>query len=205
VGQGIRRVERRPAVIYAHGNGELIDNAGRIVRGYRRLGVHVMLCEYRGYGRSAGSPSQKRIVADFVKCRDRLAEFDGVDPKRIFYHGYSLGTGVVCGLADRRKPAALILQSPFTSVAALMAKYWIPRLFVLDPFDSLAVVRDFDGPVLLLHGTRDKLIPIAHSKKLHRAAARSVFRKYDCGHNNFPRGNRFWRDVQSFLTRHGVL
>lgn len=196
---------RKPAVIFAHGNAELIDHADEIVRGYTSLGVHVMLCEYRGYGRSAGTPSEKRIVADFVKCRDRLAGLGEVDPERIFYHGRSLGTGVVCGLARKRNPAALILQSPFVSVAALMAKYLIPRIFVLDPFDNLGALRNFKGPVLLLHGIRDRVIPFSHSERLNRAAAQSTLKEYSWGHNDFYYGPQYWQDIESFLREKGIL
>jgi uncharacterized protein len=199
------KVIRKPAVIYAHGNAELIDHSGSVVRGYTRMGVHVMLCEYRGYGRSAGAPSQKRIVADFVKCKERLTDFLEVDPERVFYHGRSLGTGVVSGLARKRKPAALVMEAPFVSVAAMMAKYFIPRVFVLDPFDNLAVVKKFKGPVLLLHGNKDRVIPFSHSQKLHRAASESTLKEYPWGHNNFVYGAQYWNDVKVFLQRNKIL
>jgi len=199
------KVIRKPAVIYAHGNAELIDHSNSVVHGYTRMGVHVMLCEYRGYGRSAGAPSQKRIVADFVKCRDRLSSFPEVDPDRVFYHGRSLGTGVVSGLARKRKPAALVLEAPFVSVAAMMAKYFIPRVFVLDPFDNLEVLKKFKGPVLLLHGNQDRVIPFSHSQKLHQVAKESTLKEYTWGHNNFIYGRQYWNDVKVFLQRNRIL
>lgn len=197
--------ELRPAVIYAHGNGELIDRQGSVVRGYNQLGVTVMLCEYRGYGRSAGTPSQRKIVSDHVKCYERLARTPGVDPKRIFFHGYSLGTGVVCALSLEKKAAAMILQSPFTSVAALMARYLIPRLFVLDPFDNVEALHAYDGPVLIMHGTKDRLIPVEHGRKLHEIARNSVLLENPYGHSNIPRDRQYWSAVRAFLRESGVI
>jgi len=203
---GVSSVRPGPAVIIAHGNGELIDGQLATVHGYHRLGISALLCEYRGYGRSAGSPSQRRIVADHVKCFDWLAHRGDVDRRRIFFHGRSLGTGVVCALAAKRKPAALILVSPFTSIADMMAWYLIPRFGVRDPFDSEAVLKGLDRPVLVLHGTRDRVVPYRYGRALHRAAKRSTLSTYSCGHNDFPiRSKRFWKDITAHLRRARVL
>ena len=195
-----------PAVLYAHGNAELIDYQHDLIRGYSRLGVSVMLCEFRGYGRSAGSPSQKKITSDFAQCYDWLKARPEVDPTRIFFHGRSLGTGVVCSLARRRKPAALILVSPFTSIADMMAWYLIPRPFVRDPFDNAAVLKAYQGPVLLMHGKRDAVVPIRYSEALHGLSPRSTFRRYNCGHNDFPtHSSRFWSDIETHLRHAKIL
>jgi hypothetical protein len=203
---GASRARPAPAVLFAHGNAELIDGQAALVHGYHRLGVSVLLCEFRGYGRSAGSPSQARITADYVRCYDWLAARRDVDRRRIFFHGRSLGTGVVCALATRRKPAALILQSGFASIASMMAWYLIPRFLVRDPFDNEAVLRTLDRPVLLLHGTRDRVVPYRHSRALHRVARGSTLSTYDCGHNDLPiDSQRFWTDIAAHLRRAGVL
>lgn len=198
-------VRPAPAVILAHGNAELIDGQGALVHGYHRLGVSVLLCEYRGYGRSAGAPSEQRIVADHVKGHDWLAARGDVDRRRIFFHGRSLGTGVVCALAKKRKPAALILQSPFTSIADIMAWYLIPRFAVRDPFDNLSVLKTLDRPVLLLHGKTDRVVPYRHSRALKRIAKQATLSTYDCGHNDFPLSARFWKDITTHLRGAGVL
>lgn len=195
-----------PAVIFAHGNAELIDGQLAMVHGYHRLGISVLLCEYRGYGRSAGSPSQQRIIADHVRCYDRLAARDEVDREKIFFHGRSLGTGVACALAAKRAPAALILQSPFASVSDMMAWYLIPGFLVRDPFDNEAVLKKLDRPVLLMHGERDRIVPYRHSRALHRVARQSTLSTYGCGHNDFPTtSSRFWDEIAAHLRRAGVL
>jgi fermentation-respiration switch protein FrsA (DUF1100 family) len=195
-----------PAVILAHGNAELIDSQRQMVLGYRRLGISALLCEYRGYGRSGGSPSQRGITSDQVKCYDWLLARPEVDRHKIFFHGRSLGSGVVCALAAKRTPAALILQSPFTSIVDMMKWYLIPSFLVWDPFDNEAILKKMDRPVLLLHGTRDRVVPYRHSQTLHRVARQSTLSTYDCGHNDFPStSSRFWNDIAAHLRRAGVL
>lgn len=200
-GQGVKK----PAVIYAHGNAELIDGQTGIIRGYRRMGVAVLLCEFRGYGRSAGSPSQKRIVKDFVRCHDWLVRQPTVDRSRVLFHGRSIGTGVVCALARKRTPAAMILTSPFTSLRSLMARYLIPGFMVRDPFDNLSALKEYRGPVLILHGKNDAIVPIRHGREAARVSRNKTLIEYDLGHNDLVPSPRYWSDMKRFLFRHGIL
>jgi len=195
----------RPAVIFAHGNAELIDHWVDQARRYREMGLHVLMPEYRGYGRSAGSPSQKAIVTDFTAFYDRLAAREEVDGDRIVFHGRSLGGGVTAQLAKRRRPAAWVLESSFTSAAALARQFGVPRLLMRDPFDVLPVVRAYDGPVLILHGTTDEIVPLAHARRLHEAAEQSELITHPVTHNEpFP-DEAFWGDVEQFLGDAGIL
>ena len=205
-GEGASPDRPSPAVLFAHGNGELIDGLPEQLDPWRQRGLSVMLCEYRGYGRSSGSPSQKRITQDFTRAYDLLAERPEVDPERIIFHGRSLGAGVVCSLARHRQPAAMILQSPFISVARLCAPYLIPRPFVLDPFDNAAVLRQLDVPILIQHGTEDRIIPISHGRRLQEIARRATLNEYECGHNDFPvESPRYWNEMERFLKEHELL
>lgn len=204
-GEGVDADRPGPAVIFAHGNGELIDDWPDLLVGYRRLGVSVLLPEYRGYGRSAGSPAQDAITRDFTAFYDRLADRPEVDPDRIVFHGRSLGSGVVAGLAQHRPPAALILQSAFTSAADLARGFFVPRLLMRDPYDVLPVVQNYPGPVLILHGRDDELIPYTHANRLHAAAPDSELIFYDVGHNDLPPARAYWADIERFLRRADVL
>ena len=177
-----------PAVIFAHGNGELIDYWPGEMAHYRERGITVLLAEYRGYGRSAGSPTQERITSDFVAFYDLLVSRPEVDADRIVFHGRSLGGGAVCALVTERRPAALILESTFTSVRAMARRMFVPGFLVLDPYDNEAVVRAYDGPLLVLHGTGDQLIPYSHGESLAEAAAgTSQLVPLGCGHNDCSR------------------
>jgi hypothetical protein len=162
----------------------------------------VFLPEYRGYGRSAGAPSEAAIVEDFVEFHERLVARPDVDASRIVYHGRSLGGGAVCSLARVRPPAAMILQSTFESVPAVARRYLVPRFLVLDPFDNLEVVRSMDARLLVIHGRRDTTIPFAHGRTLSSAARNGRLVAYDAGHNDCPpRGQvtEYWEEIRRFL------
>ena len=205
-GEGANAEFPGPAVIFAHGNAELIDHNVDWLALYTDLGVSVLLVEYRGYGRSDGDPSQARLTADFLAGYDRLAERGDIDADRIILHGRSVGGGVACAVATRREPAALILQSTFTSTGAMAARYLYPAFLIRDPFNNAAALVDYHGPVLLFHGTADTIIPIAHSHKLHAIASNSQLLEYEAGHNDFPVDSlRFRRDIESFLRKQGVI
>jgi len=194
----------KPAVIFAHGNAELIDHNIELANAYHELGVSVLMPEYRGYGRSAGSPSQKAIVADYVAFYDRLAAQPGVDAQRIVFHGRSLGGAVTAQLAEKRRPAAWVLQSTFTSVAAMARGFGVPRFLVRDPFEVKDVLKGYDGPVLILHGTADEIVDISHANALHAAAEGSELATFPTGHNE-PMPEDAWRRIEAFLRRSGVM
>ncbi len=205
-GDGVSAERPGPAVVFTHGNAELIDYWPEELAGYRKLGATLLLAEYRGYGRSAGSPSQEKITADLVRFFDLLAERPEVDADRIVLHGRSLGGGAACALAAERKPRALILQSTFTSITAMAKKFLVPAFLVRDSFDSLTVVSHIDVPVLVIHGRRDEVVPFAHGKRLAEAAREGLLIAYDCDHNSCPPdATRYWKDVADFLRRAGVI
>jgi len=162
--------------------------------------------EYPGYGRSAGSPSQKSITQTFLAAYDALSNRKDVDPSRIILFGRSLGGGAVCALAARRPSAALILMSTFTSARAFAKRYLAPSFLVRDPFDNLAVVKNYPAPVLILHGRRDTVIPFSHGVELHRAARQGTLIAYEAGHNDCPPDWKvFWRHVRSFLRENKII
>lgn len=190
-----------PAVIHCHGNAELIDQWVDPLRRYGELGLSLLLVEYRGYGRSAGSPSEAAIAADLRAAHARLVARPDVDPERIVAHGRSLGGGAVCTLARDVPLAGLILESTFTSIPDLVP--WLPRRLVSDVFDNAAVVARFEGPLLLLHGRRDEVVPYAHAQRLHALAADAELVSFDCGHNDMGQGAGWWAGVERLLRRAG--
>jgi len=189
-----------PAVIFAHGNAELIDMWAQEMERYRRRGIGVLLPEFRGYGRSDGTPSEQGITEDFVRFYDIIAARDEVDQSRIFFHGRSLGGGAVCALALKRRPCAMVLNSTFTSVRDMAWRYGFPGFLVRDPFDNTAFLKDYDGPVLIQHGTKDSLIPFNHAEDLHSVAGDSTLITYDADHNDMPYGSPdFWEAIGEFV------
>lgn len=197
---------QEPVVIFAHGNGEVIDYWVSALRGFQDRGIGVLLVEFPGYGRSTGSPSESSIRAAMAAAYDRIAGDARVDRRRIFGFGQSLGGGAICLLARDRPLRALILQSTFTSLDTLTARYWAPSFLLRDHFDNLAAVTHFAGPVLVIHGREDPVIPWKQGLKLASASPHSTFKLYDCGHVCWdPMHLPFWQDATPFLQAAGIL
>ena len=188
-----------PVVIFSHGNGELIDHWVGPFAHFTEAGIGVLLVEYPGYGRSAGKPTQESITDTMVAAFDFLSQHPDVDGDRIVAYGRSLGGGGACALGALRPVAAVVLESTFTSVAAI-APWFLPRVLVLDPFDNLAAVGSSETPTLVLHGERDRVIPYAQGEALARAAGTPLIRM-PCGHNDCPRP---WPAVMRFLKEQGI-
>ncbi len=197
---------RSPAVIFAHGNAELIDGCAAEFLPVTHMGAGLLLVEYPGYGRSEGSPSQKTIDTVYQAAWDWLAARPDIDPSRIVLAGRSLGGGVVCQLAAKRPSAALILISTFTSARAFARRYLVPGFLVRDPFDNLTVLRSYDRPVLVFHGRRDDIIPYAHGIAVADAAPRARLVSWECSHNDCPPDySAFVQEIRRFLHDAGLL
>ena len=159
-------------LIWCHGNAGSLLNRAAEFRELMAAGFDVLLFDYRGYGNSEGSPS-----AEGVK-RDALAVFDflkgrGVPEDRIVAYGRSIGSGPASFLANRRPLAGLVLVQPFTSLKA-MAKHAYPflpvGLLLFERLDNAAELARYEGPLLVMHGDRDDIVPFAMGKALHDGA-----------------------------------
>jgi len=190
-----------PLFIYAHGNAELIDMRAGDFTTLRKAGVGVLQVEYPGYGRSAGSPSEKSLTAALVAAYDWAAREPRIDAQRIAGYGRSLGGGAIAQLAARRKLAALVLESTFHNFEDVVSAYGVPRFLLINHFDTGAVVRKYPGPLLLLHGTRDRVFASEEAEKLAEASGRATLHLDACGHNDCP---RHWDLVLRFLAQNGV-
>jgi len=186
-----------PVVIFAHGNAELIDHWVALFEPLRDAGFAVLLVEFPGYGRSGGSPSQASVTETFLDAYDRVVARPEIRDDAVVGYGRSLGGAAICQLAARRPLRGLILESTFRGVRPIAAQLGIPGWLVRDPFDSEAVLAGYANPVLLLHGERDQIVPVAHARALDRATPDSQLVTYACGHNDCPRR---WRPILDFLS-----
>jgi len=204
---GASRHQPAPAVIFLHGNAELIDYQDHVVYAYHRLGVSVLLPEYRGYGVAEGKPSQAGILDDNLQFYDWLVRRPEVAPDKVFVHGRSLGGGVACDLATRCRPAALVLESTFTSAASLANRYWAPAFLCKYPFRNDLALQHLTCPVLIGHGRQDQIIPVSHGRALRDLVGGAVYKEYDCDHNGFPGAaneDDWWGSIRTFLANAGV-
>jgi fermentation-respiration switch protein FrsA (DUF1100 family) len=191
-----------PAIVFTHGNGELIDYWLDEFAVVREWGLGVLLVEYPGYGRSRGSPSEASIARVMAEAHDYLASRPDVDTGRIVAYGRSMGGGAAGTLIRQRPVAAVILESSFTSVRRMARRHGLFGPLVRDPFDVAAAVAAFEGPVLVVHGEQDRLIPAAHGRALAERAPHGTLVLVDCGHNDCPRP---WAEMRAFLEGNGIL
>jgi fermentation-respiration switch protein FrsA (DUF1100 family) len=180
-----------PVIAYFHGNGGHIGYRAERLRGFARHGYGVLMAEYRGYGGNPGTPSEAGLVADGAAALDFLAA-EGIAPCRIVIYGESLGSGVAVPLAAERKVAGLILEAPFTSVAEVAQYHYsfIPAsALVRDRFDSLARIGDVRAPILVLHGERDRVVPVRFGRALFDAAPepKELWLAREAGHEDLVR------------------
>jgi uncharacterized protein len=159
-------------ILLCHGNGGNVGDRVEQIALLVAAGFDVLAFDYRGYGRSSGRPSEEGTYRDARAARDVLLRQPAVDAARVFYLGESLGAAVALELAHAHPPAGLILQSPFTSIRDMARLHYplIPRALVPDAYPSLRLIGALDGPLLVLHGERDEIVPPLHGEALYDAA-----------------------------------
>ena len=166
------RADGAPSLIYFHGNAGHIGMRGFKVRAYLNAGLGVLLTTWRGYSGNPGTPTEEGLYADGRAARAFLRALGTGDGRQILY-GESLGTGVAVHLAREAAPAALVLEAPYSSIADI-ATGRIPLLpvrpLIVDRFDSAAKIGKVAAPLLIVHGERDRTIPVRLARKLHKRA-----------------------------------
>ena len=161
------------ALIVSHGNAGNISHravAGDFLR--EELGINVFMYDYRGYGRSDGSPSEEGTYSDIRGAYSQVRS-RGFKPESIILMGQSLGTAVTVDLAAAEKVGGVILEAPFTSVAGMARRFWwsLPvRSLLTTKYDSLSKIASVKSPVVIVHATGDSVIPHALGRQLFEAA-----------------------------------
>jgi len=162
----------QPTLLYFHGNGgNLAGRAQRIAR-YQNARLGVFMISWRSYSGSTGSPTERANVADARLAYDHLVKL-GVAPADIILYGESLGSGVAVQLAMEVPVGGVVLDAPYTSTVDIGAKAYpfLPvRWLMQDRYESARRIAGIGAPLLILHGTRDTVIPVAMGQRLHALA-----------------------------------
>lgn len=170
----IRHPQPRAAVLFIHGNaGNLTHRSERASQLNQRYQVSVLVFDYRGYGRSEGTPTIDGILHDAHDARALLAEREGIVEDEVVLLGESLGGAVAVDLAARDGARGLILESTFSSLKEAAAAHYPAILvdtLVADRLNSVANIGRYGGPLLQVHGDADRTIPLALGQMLHAAA-----------------------------------
>ncbi|WP_395663205.1 alpha/beta hydrolase [Aestuariivirga sp.] len=161
-----------PTILFFHGNGGEVAGRAERMAFYQSQGFGALFVSYRGYGASTGNISEQGFITDALTAYDFLAA-RGLEAKDIVLVGESLGTGVAVQLAAMRPVGAMVLEAPFTAAVDVAAEIypWLPvRLLMKDQFRSRDVIGKVTAPLLIIHGDADRIIPVAHGRKLHELA-----------------------------------
>lgn len=167
--------ERRPAVLHVHGNAGTVDDHLSACEWLRRDGIHVLLFDYRGFGRSdPGSLRRAELVADTHAALDFLLNHPDVDPDRVGVYGWSLGAVIALAVASEREEVqAVAAVSGFSSWKGIAADKvpLLGPLMIHSGYDAVDSVRNLGSrPLLLVHGDNDRIVPAHHSRRLAEAA-----------------------------------
>lgn len=177
-------------VLFLHGNAAAIADLAPFARAWTGAGYGFLVPAWRGYPGSTGTPSERGILIDAEAAYDwAAARTDGP----IVVYGESLGSGAAVHVASVRDPAALVLEAPYDSVLAVAsARFRVLPVGPLlrHPFRSDERIGGVRAPILIVHGDRDGVIPIAHGRALHEAAPEGAEFHEVPGANHFDIGER---------------
>ena len=201
-------VARRPSpgLLWFYGNGENVAAIWPVVRDFQPPGTAVLVVDYPGYGGSEGRATEAGLYAAADAAYAALVARPGIDPRRIYVYGRSLGSAVATHTAARHPAAGLVLESPFTNAAAMARHLYklLPPFSVTLRLDNLANVRRIHCPTLVFHGDADRLVPTAMGLAVAAAAAggAEVVLIHGAGHNEtYALGGREYRDkLWDFVT-----
>ena len=195
-------------VLLCHGNaGNMSHRLHRAALMQQRLGVSVLLFDYRGYGRSEGEPDEQGTYRDARAAYRFLAETKGRRPEAIVIFGESLGTAVAVQLALEKPARALVLESPFTSIPE-MARAAYPFLPPVGPlirtrYETLRKIPSLKMPLLVFHGAHDPVVPFAQGRRVFEAAPepKRFVALPDAGHNDtyVSGGDAYWEAWRALL------
>ncbi len=194
-------------ILICHGNGENVayvtNGFGKYIR--RNFKANVFVFDYRGYGKSEGTPHEAGIKLDGEKAMDVFCEKLGVKPDDVIVLGSSLGGGVATHIASTKGCKALVLQRTFDSLVNVAAKKYpiFPvRFLIQNRYDSLAALKKYTGPVFQSHGTADRVVPIDHGRKLFQATThpKSKFTPIEGNGHNSALPLSYWEAFDDWLT-----
>jgi fermentation-respiration switch protein FrsA (DUF1100 family) len=200
--------DARGTVLFLHGNAGNISHRLDYLLMFNRLGYSSFIVDYRGYGRSSGTPSEEGTYRDAEAAWDYMRQTRSVAPQDLVIAGESLGGGIASWLAAKVGPRALLLFSTFTSVNDLGAEiYWfLPvRLISRIGYDNVGNLARITAPLFVAHSRDDEIVPYAHGRKVFEAAREpKEFLEMRGGHNEgFVFARKEWvAQLNAFLDRH---
>ncbi|MGB7418133.1 MAG: alpha/beta hydrolase [Erythrobacter sp.] len=196
----------RATVLWFHGNAGSLAGAARETRVLAEAGYGIMLAPYRGYAAEEGHPSEAGFARD-GRAALAFIRKAGVAPQQLIVAGNSIGTGTAVAMASEAQPAALILVSPLTSLADVAggALPFVPaRSLLRDRYDNAARIAALDLPILVLHGTADRVVPVSHGRTLSGLNDRADFTAFEGAGHDLSFHEETQRVQRDWLAKQGL-
>ena len=200
------RLPQKPVVLFCHGNSSTIDQWRWVIdRWTAMIGADVLIFDYRGYGKSTGSPNEDGLYKDARAAYDWLVLERKIDPQRIVIVGQSLGGGVALQLAGEVDHRMMVLESTFTSMCDVVDDLFLGApmgRWCEEKFPNLERIRNYKKPLFMSHGTYDRLIAFRHSELLFEAAAsrkKSIWHCSGMRHNDNRDPNTYQALIREFM------
>jgi len=195
----------KPVILYFHGNADAVQARWERAKLFTDQGYGLLMVSYRGFAGSTGSPTEEGLIQDADAAYAYLGS-QGFSARQLVYWGESLGSGVAIQLAARHAPAALILESPFTSAADVAREiYWFLPIGLLmkDQFKSIDYIGSIKAPVFIMHGDQDHIVPYKMGQEMFAAANEpKEFYPLPGGGHVDPLTLPLWGVIDSFIARH---
>lgn len=196
-----------PGLLWFYGNMETVRDLAPILRDFRPPGTAMLVLDYRGYGESDGTPTELGLYRDAEAAWDYLAGRPNIDSTRIAIYGRSLGSAVALYLATERPARAVILDSPFSNARQMADVHYafVPKAVLNLQLDNVARAARLQVPLLVFHGSDDRVAPIRMGRAVAQAGRAEEFITLEgSGHNEtYDVGGRAYVErVHQFLAAH---
>ncbi|WP_291321855.1 alpha/beta hydrolase [Desulfonatronospira sp.] len=165
--------DSREVVLFSHGNAGNISHRLTTLDFLHSLDMSTFIYDYRGYGKSQGSPDEPGTYIDARAAWEYLVQEKGFDPDDIFVMGRSLGGAIAAYLGEKERPAGIILESTFTSIPDMgrdLMPFLPVKLLSRYSYDTLSRLQKFPSPVLIIHSPQDEIVPYRHGRTLYAEA-----------------------------------
>ena len=170
-------IKKYKTILFFHGNAGSLENRIHKLNHFRDMNLNFLIIAWRGFSGNKGKPSEKGLYEDGRSAINWLLS-KGIKKENIIIYGESLGTGVATHLAQNKKFAGVILETPFTSMIDAAKKFYpyIPvGLLLKDKFDNKSKIKNISVPVLIMHGEADQIVPFYMGEEIYKIANEPKF------------------------------
>ena len=198
---------KAPGLLWFYGNMETIGGIAPVLREFRPPGIGMLVLDYRGYGQSGGTPTERGVYRDADAAWEYIASRSEIDSARVAVYGRSIGSAVALYLATEHPVSAVVLESPFTSGRDMAEEHYapVPSVLVELELDNVSRARELSVPLLVFHGSDDWIAPLPMGRAVAEAGRAEEFVVIEgAGHNDtyLEGGEEYRRRMHEFLREH---